>query len=256
MSASVDVNAFVGEYAFRALPHPDPDALVRVMDREEIAESWVASLPGVWHRDPSHANDELVRRLAPYKERLRCVPIVRPDWPDWRSMLKRARDANAPAVRAYPVHWQLPPGDARLAELAVECARHGIALILTVRFEDLRQRHALDVAPDLSAATVRELAREGTGARIVVTAAPRDMIEEVHWGLTPNERSAVFWDISWVWGPPEDQVAHLFHTIGSDRFVYGTGWPLRLAQTPRANLALLPDELRARSMCDPRTWSS
>ena len=58
------------------------------------------------------------------------------------------------------------------------------------------------------------------------------MIEEVHWGLTPDEQRRVFWDISWIWGPPEDHLAKLFRTIGSKRFVFGTQWPLRLAQTP------------------------
>ena len=152
------------------------------------------------------------------------------------------------------MHWGLAAGDPHLAELAAACAGHGMSLILTVRFEDLRQRHALDAASDLPAATVRELARGGTGARIVVTAAGRDMIEEVHWGLTPDEQSLVWWDLSWIWGPPEDHLAHLFATIGSQRFVFGTEWPLRLTQTPRANLALLPDELRAQRLADPRAW--
>jgi hypothetical protein len=254
MSAAVDVNAFVGDYPFRAIPHPDPDALVRVMDREAIATAWVASLSGVWQRDPMPSNQELVRRLAPHAPRLRPVPIVRPDWPGWRETLAWCRDQNAPAIRAYPVHWGLAAGDPRLTQLAAECAGQAMALVLTVRFEDLRQRHDLDVAHDLPAATVRELARADTGARIIVTSGSRDMVEEVHWGLTPNEQSLIWWDISWIWGPPEDHLAHLFRTIGSDRFVYGTAWPLRLAQTPRANLALLPDELREHPMCDPRAW--
>ncbi len=254
MSAAVDVNAYVGDYPFRAVPHPDPEALVRVMEREEIGEAWVASLPAVWHRDPTRANDELVRLLAPHKKRLRPIPAIRPDWPGWRETLKRQRASAAPAIRAYPVHWGLGAGDPHLNELAAECAEHGMPLLLTMRFEDLRQRHPMDVAGDLPAATVRELARADTGARIVVTAAGREMIEEVHWGLTPNEQSLVWWDISWIWGPPEDHLAHLFATIGSDRFVFGTGWPLRLAQTPRANLALLPDELRAHRLSDPRAW--
>jgi hypothetical protein len=38
--------------------------------------------------------------------------------------------------------------------------------------------------------------------------------------------------------------------MGAERFVYGTGWPLRLTQTPRANLDLLPDELRAARLAD------
>ena len=119
-----------------------------------------------------------------------------------------------------------------------------MALVLTVRFEDLRQRHPLDVAGDLSAAAIRALARAGDRVRLVVTAAGRDMIEEVHWGLTPSEQERVFWDISWIWGPPENHLAKLFRTIGSHRFVFGSQWPLRLAQNPRANLELLSDDVR------------
>jgi hypothetical protein len=42
--------------------------------------------------------------------------------------------------------------------------------------------------------------------------------------------------------------------MGATRFVYGTAWPLRLAQTPRANLALLPDDLSGSTLTDPSTW--
>ncbi|MFP5356774.1 MAG: hypothetical protein ACLGIK_16850, partial [Gemmatimonadota bacterium] len=180
--------------------------------------------------------------LAPHAAVLRPAPVVRPDWPGWRESLGRLVAAGAPAVRTYPQLWGMAPGDSQLAALAAACAADGCTLVLTVRFEDLRQRHPLDVAPDLSAAHVRELARSESGARIVVTAAGKEFIEEVHWGLTPAERAHVFYDFSWVWGPPTDELAQLFRTVGRERFVYGTMWPLRLTQGARANLALLPDD--------------
>jgi len=120
-----------------------------------------------------------------------------------------------------------------------------------VRFEDLRQRSPLDTAGDLQAAAVRALARAGDRVRLIVTAAGREFIEEAHWGLTPDEQRRVYWDFSWVWGPPEDHLARLFRTLGSERFVYGTQWPLRLTQNPRANLDLLPDDLASRPLGDP-----
>ena len=126
-----------------------------------------------------------------------------------------------------------------------------MAVLLTVRFEDLRQRHPLDVAGDLQAASVRALARVGPGVRLIVTAAGREFIEEVHWGLTAEEQKRVLWDFSWVWGPPEDHLAKLFATVGSERFVYGTQWPLRLTQNPHANLDLLPPELAGATLAAP-----
>ena len=117
-------------------------------------------------------------------------------------------------------------------------------LLLTVRFEDLRQRHALDVAGDLTAAHVRAIARMPRAPHTIVTNAGRELVEEIVWSLTEAERARLWFDFSWIWGPPEDHLATLFRTIGASRFVFGTGWPLRLTQAPAANLALLPDDLR------------
>jgi hypothetical protein len=110
----------------------------------------------------------------------------------------------------------------------------------------------MDSAGDLSAAAVRAIARTDPRAHVVVSGAGREMIEEVHWGLTAGERARVWWDISWIWGPPEDHLAHLLRTVGAERFVFGTGWPLRLTQTPSANLALLPDDLRDERLATAR----
>jgi len=247
----IDINALIGPYPFRFLPHPDPDVLLRVLDREQLSGAWVGHLPSAFYRDVNAGNAQLYTALAPHVAKLKPVPTIRPDWPDWERALKVARDAGAKAVRVYPPQWQLGPDDTSVRELALACGEAKLPLLLTVRFEDLRQRHQLDVAGDLQAAAVRSLARAGKSVRLIVTAAGRDFIEEVHWGLTPEEQRRVVWDFSWVWGPPEEHLAKLFRTVGSERFVYGTHWPLRLTQNPRANLDLLPDDLRKATLADP-----
>ncbi|MFN2567152.1 MAG: hypothetical protein ABR499_19320 [Gemmatimonadaceae bacterium] len=245
-----DANALIGPYPYRHVPHPDPDALVRVLEREGLDGAWVGHLPSAFYRDPTPGNTVLFTALAPYSGVLFPVPTIRPDWPRWRSALEEAARLAAPAVRAYPPQWGLGPHDSNMLALARACGELGLVLVLTVRFEDVRQRHSLDGAGDLTAAAVRALARVSPNARILVTAAGRDMIEEVHWGLTPEEHSRVYWDISWIWGPPEDHLAKLVRSLGAARFVYGTQWPMRLAQTPRSNLDLLPDDAAADGLTD------
>lgn len=249
----IDVNTLIGPYPFRFVPHPEPSALVRVLDREGLGGAWVGHLPSVFHRDPSDGNAQLYTALAQYRDRLHPVPAVRPDWPGWLGALDQAVNAGAPAVRVYPPQWQLGPHDARVQELALACGERKLAVVLTVRFEDLRQRHPMDTAGDLGGAAIRALARAGEGVRLVVTAAGRDLIEEVHWGLTPAEQQRVVWDFSWVWGPPEDHFARLLRSMGAQRFVYGTQWPLRLVQSPRANLDLLPADVAGPALADPAT---
>lgn len=238
----VDVNTWIGAYPWRPVPHPEPAVLARVLESEGIASAWVGHLPSAFWRDPTPGNADLYAALAPFPQ-LRPAPCIRPDWPGWEHAVRDAVEHDAPAIRVYPTLWGLAPDDPVMAALAQTCADAERALVLSVRFEDSRQRHPLDVAPDLTPAHVRALAR-GTRAALVVVNAGREFIEEVAWALTAEERARVWFDFSWVWGPPEDHFALLLRTLGAERFVYGTGWPLRLAQNARANLDLLPAALR------------
>jgi hypothetical protein len=238
----IDVTAWIGGYPFREVPHPDPDILVRVLDREGFAGAWVGHLPGAFHRDPVPSNRSLYAALAPYAGVLLPAPIVRPDWPGWTGMLRDAVNAGAPAVRAYPAQWGLGPGHPALAELAFACGEAGVALHVTLRFEDLRQRHPMDSVGDVPAATLRGLARlPGSRCQLVVAGAGREIIEETHWGLTEAEQEQVFYDFGWVWGPPEDHFAHLVHAMGPRRLALSSWWPLRLTQQSRALIDLLPE---------------
>ena len=61
----------------------------------------------------------------------------------------------------------------------------------------------------------------------------------MHFGSTTEEASRIWWDICWIWGPPEDHLETLLGTVGRDRFVFGTGQPLRIPENAGAKLDLL-----------------
>ena len=188
----IDVAAYIGPYPFRHLPHPDPDVLVRVLEREGLGGAWVGYLPSAWHRDPAPGNDGAVRgaRAASRDAAIRrrsCGPTGRAG----SARCATSSSAARAAMRAYPMHWGMGRDDPTMRALALACGERGIPLVLTVRFEDLRQRHPLDVAGDLTAAHMRALARAGDGVRLVVTGAGRELLEETHWGLTPDEQRRV-----------------------------------------------------------------
>ena len=110
---------------------------------------------------------------------------------------------------------------------------------MAVRFEDARQRHPNDRAAELPPWAIRTLIRDGHAGADLVGYAERSFVEEVHFGSTPEEGARIWWDISWLWGPPEDHLQTLLGTIGAGRFVFGTGQPLRLPETSVAKLDLL-----------------
>jgi uncharacterized protein len=233
-----DVNAFLGSYPFRRVPGTSPEALLAAMDRTGIDEAWVSHLPGIFWRDPSAGNTWLLEATGQHPS---LVPVlaVHPELAGWESVVRAAVEAGAPAIRCDPTFYGIPPAGSQMRALAAACGTAGITLMLAVRLEDGRQRHPNDHAAELPAAAVRALVRADPSVRIIVTHADRPFIEEVHFGSTPDEAQRLWWDISWIWGPPEDHLETLLGTIGPARFVFGTGQPLRIPENAVAKLDLL-----------------
>lgn len=243
----IDVNAFLGAYPWRKVPGTSPDALLQAMDRTRVQTAWVTHLPSLFWRDPTQGNAWLLE-TARKESRFRPVPVVHPGLAQWEHVLADAVNAGAPAVRCDPLYLGLEPTGGEMRVLAAACGAARIPLLLAVRLEDGRQRHPNDRVPELPAAAIRALIRSDADVRLVVTHADRSFIEEVHFGSTPSEAGRIWWDVSWVWGPPEDHLAILLETIGADRFVFGTGQPLRIPENSVAKLDLLdlsPDRRRA-----------
>jgi predicted TIM-barrel fold metal-dependent hydrolase len=142
-------------------------------------------------------------------------------------------------VRVDPTFYGLDPIGAEMVGLVGAAAARGLPLLLAVRLEDGRQRHPNDGAPELAPWAVRRLIRTDPDARLIVTHADRELIEQVHWGATPQESARILWDICWIWGPPEDHLEHLIRTVGLERFCFGTGMPLRIPESSVVKLDLL-----------------
>jgi hypothetical protein len=234
----IDVNSFVGAYPYRKVPGTSPDAVLRAMDRVRIDQAWISHLPSVFWRDPADGNPWLYE-TAGSQARFRPVPAVHPGLAGWEKGVVEAASAEAPAVRCDPMYYGLDPVGVEMRALVTRCGEAQVPLLLAVRLEDSRQRHPNDRAGELPPWAVRSLIRSDSRVRLLVTHADRPFIEEVHFGSTPEEAARIWWDISWIWGPPEDHLETLLRTIGVERFVFGTGQPLRLPETSMAKLDLL-----------------
>ena len=232
----VDVHSWIGRFPFRRIGAGPADLVAR-QQVERIDRSWASHLSAVYWRDPTAGNADLYR-AAELNPTLQPVPAIHPGLPNWRRALAEAVEREAPAVRADPTFYGLPPNGSEMGALADACGATGLPLILSVKLEDGRQRHPNDGAPELAPWAVRGLIRINDRVRLLVTAADREFIEQVHYGSTPSESARILWDISWIWGPPEDHLTHLVETIGPERFCFGTGMPLRMPENSVAKLDL------------------
>jgi predicted TIM-barrel fold metal-dependent hydrolase len=234
----IDVNAFLGAYPFRRVPATSAEALVAAMDRVGIDRAWVSHLPGIFWRDPTEGNSWLYETAA-RQDRFLPVPALHPGLAHWEEVLEGAQRAGAPAVRCDPTFYGIAPSGGEMRALARACGAARMPLLLATRLEDPRQRHPHDVAPDLPPWAVRDLLRADGRVRLVVTHADRPFVEEVHFGSTPEESARVWWDVCSIWGPWEDHLETLLRTVGVERFVFGTGQPLRIPESSVAKLDLL-----------------
>jgi predicted TIM-barrel fold metal-dependent hydrolase len=247
----LDVNAFLGSYPYRRVPGTSPDALLRAMDRVAVDRAWVSHLPGVFWRDPAAGNPWLYQTVQ-RNDRLSPVPAVHPGLAGWEQVVSEAKAVGAPAARCDPTFYGLDPVGPEMRALSRACGAGGLPLMLAVRLEDARQRHPNDRASDLPPWAVRALIRSDPALRLIVTHAERGFVEEVHFGSTPEESSRIWWDICWIWGPPEDHLETLLGTVGVERFVFGTGQPLRLPEASVAKLDLLDLSAEQRSSIESR----
>ena len=251
----IDVSAFLGAYPYRRVPGTSPDALREAMDRVRIDAAWVSHLPSLFWHAPAVGNLWLYETVAK-ERRFKPVPAVHPGVRGWEEVLGEAADRGAPVVRCDPTYYGLDPTGPEMRVLVAACGAAQLGLMMAVRVEDSRQRHPHDHAAELPAAAVRALIRSDEDVRLVITHADRAFIEEVHFGSTPQEAARIWWDISWIWGPPEDHLATLIATIGVERFVFGTGQPLRIPETSVAKLDLLelaPEQRAAIESSNVRT---
>ena len=241
----IDVNTFIGGYPFRDIGEWDGTDVVREMLRVGSTEAWISHLSAVYWRDPAAGNAALYEAHE-RDVRLKPVPAVHPGFPGWATALDEAVRRGVPAVRSDPTFYALDPAGADMVQLLTACADRRLPLMMAVRLEDVRQRHPHDTASDLPPWAVRHLIRSNPSTRLIFTHADREFIEQVHFGSTPSEASRILWDISWIWGPPEDHLELLLQTVGIERFTFGTGMPLRLPETSVAKLDLLNLDADAR----------
>ena len=237
----IDVNAFLGAYPWRRVPGTSPEALLAAMDRVGIAEAWVSHLPGLFWKDPAAGNPWLYEVAGPGAAIPRGGDGASGAAGVGAGPRSRRRLAGRRGRAGGPGLLGLGPGGPEMLALvraagasrACRCwPRCGWRMAAGATRSMWR--------PNWRPGRCASWLRAGGGARVIITHADRGFIEEVHYGSTPAESARVWWDVSWVWGPPEDHLARLLATIGPGRFLFGSGQPLRLAETPGARLDLLP----------------
>ena len=74
----IDVNAYLGHFAFRQLRHNTGDSLVRLMDRFGIERSVVSSAAAITYRNTQAGNEEVAAETRAHRSRLIPFAVLTP----------------------------------------------------------------------------------------------------------------------------------------------------------------------------------
>ncbi len=231
----VDVNAYVGHWPFRPLPHRSADDLLRLMDAHGIDKAFVASVHGVFYKNAHAANRELAAEVEGRRDRLIPFATLNPAYIGWERDLRECVDALGMAgLRLYPVYHAYELKDACAVELGCAAAEQGLPIQLPVRLADLRQRHWMDVERNLGVDEIAAFSDRCPRATLMVLEA----ISARNSPLTAPDRKILI-EMSRLSSVLQKTLPALVDAAGPKRVVFGTGMPFKYPKPALMKMELL-----------------
>lgn len=227
----IDVNAFLGHYAFRRLRHNRAVELLAIMDHFGITRACVASADAILYRDSHMGNVMLREETLPYPERFWRYATINPAYAEWRHDLRECLDWGFKGLRLYPKHHGYSLQDPEAGRLIAAAAEAGMPISIPVRVEDTRQRHWRDIETTVSLGEVLAAAEAHPNADfILMEAVPPLQPDSPIWTRIRKVRLCL--EMSRMTAVMENSIGFLVQHLGEDRILFGTGLPFK---TPSAS---------------------
>ena len=221
----IDVNAYLGHYAFRRLRHNTADSLLGLMDARKIDRAVVSSASAITYRNAQAGNEEVEAEVKAHRDRLIPFAVINPTYAGWQDDLKTCHeDWGMRGLRLYPAWHNYKLADPRCLDLVRAAAARGLVVSIPMRVEDPRERSWLLDVPDIALDGVAALVRACPEARFLLLNGigyPRSPLGRKDSGLPANYRI----EISRLTAFLDDEIGALIRSLGPGRIVLGTGMP-------------------------------
>jgi uncharacterized protein len=242
----IDVNAYLGPFAFRRLRHQTAPALLKLMDSKGIDRAIVSSAAAITYRNVQAGNDDLASEVEHDRDRLVPFAVINPAYAGWRDdLIACHEDHGMKGIRLYPKWHGYTLSSPSCLDLIHEATERRMIVSIPQRVEDVRQRSWLVDVPDVPLAEVVSLVKACPGARF-------HLLNGIGYLNSPLGREAnglpdnYLIEISRLNVLLLDELAQLIANLGVDRLVFGTGMPFSYPDPALARIDVLDpaDEVR------------
>ena len=235
----VDVNAYLGHFAFRRLRHNTAASLLALMDSKQIDKAVVSSASAITYRNAQAGNEEVAEEVRGHRDRLIPFAVINPFYAGWRDDLKICHEEFGMAgLRLYPKWHNYQLSSPCCRELVNAATERGMVISIVVRAEDNRQRSWLLNIPDVPLAEIVELVKAHPKARFILlngigyTRSPlgrRDNGLPSNYAIELSRLSAVL----------ANELGQLITNLGVERVMFGTGIPFKYPDPALVKLEVL-----------------
>lgn len=224
----IDVNAYLGQWAFRRLRFNTAEGILKLMDRAGIDSAAVSSISAVTYRNVQAGNEELHEMLEASRDRLISLAVINPNYAGWEDDLELCIDEwDMRGVKMHPNYhdYKLTGGNA--AALLKIAAKRNLPIFIAVRVEDERQHHWLMKVPGVPMIEIAEVIRAFPNVNFILNYIHFSEATYLMNMLPKNENFYIDVTAHYMMGSFSQGVAKTVKRIGAKRVLFGSGMPLR-----------------------------
>jgi predicted TIM-barrel fold metal-dependent hydrolase len=235
----IDVNAYLGHFAFRRLRHRTAPELLALMDAKTIDKAIVSSASAITYRNPQAGNEDLAADIGRHRDRLIPYAVINPSYAGWRDDLKICHDDfGMSGIRLYPKWHNYGLADPHCLDLIHAATERQMVVSIPIRVEDVRQRSWLVDVPEVPLAEIATLFRSCPASRFVLLSGDRYVstpLGRKGSGLPAN----YVIEISRMDSLLANEIGQLIANLGAERLVFGTGMPFQYPDPALLKLEVL-----------------
>jgi predicted TIM-barrel fold metal-dependent hydrolase len=235
----IDVNAYLGPFAFRQLRHNTARGLLDLMDKRRIEQAWVSSAAAITYRNSQAGNEELAAEVRGHRDRLIPLAVVNPSYAGWRDDLEIcANEFGARGLRLYPRWHRYRLNDRECLELVRLAAARRMPVSIPLRVEDRRQQSWLVDVPDVDQEEIAALIRAIPAAHFVIGNGS-GFVGSALGRAGSNMPSNYSIETSLLTAAIQNELAQLLAVLGPERILFGTGMPFHYPDPAILNVEII-----------------
>jgi predicted TIM-barrel fold metal-dependent hydrolase len=236
---TIDVNAYLGHFAFRQLRHNTAMGLLQLMDRKSIDRAVVSSASAITYRNPQAGNEEVAAEVKDHRDRLIPFAVLNPFYAGWPDDLKTCHEAfKMSGIQLYPKWHNYRLSDRSCLDLVQAATERGMVVSIPGRVEDVRQRSWLIDVPEVPLPEIVALVKACPQARFLLVNGlgyVNSPLGRKDSGLPAN----YVIELSRLSALLANEIGQLLTQLGADRLVFGTGMPFNYPESALLKLEVL-----------------